>query len=202
MALASRAKRSAKAGSSPLPGGRIFSATTRSSCFWRALYTAPMPPRPMNSSTSSWGKNCASCSTVGGTKDLPRASPRAESVVAMPISTPLPSPAFMRHSGQSPWGAPAGTGRRQAGQIDSASITGSPLQELSIAERRLHAPGGSSHRLARTRNRCRNSDSTSSGEATVWAISSMRRWRYRRRRRRTATFTLPSVIPSAAASRS
>ena len=39
-ALASRAKRSANA-APPVLGGRIFSATMRSSSFWCALYTAP-----------------------------------------------------------------------------------------------------------------------------------------------------------------
>jgi hypothetical protein len=51
-------------------------------------------------------------------------------------------------------------------------------------------------------NRSRSSSSTSSGPATVWAISARKTSRQRRRRRWTATLTAPSLISRAAAASS
>lgn len=67
-AWASRAKRSAKADSSPTLGGRIFTATSRFSLRCRALYTTPIPPRPRSSRISNWGNCRASASTCGVAK--------------------------------------------------------------------------------------------------------------------------------------
>ena len=68
------------------------------------------------------GKEPGELLDVGGTKGSVGDSPGPESVVATPISTRLPRPPFIRHSGQSPWGALAGTGRWQPGQICSVSM--------------------------------------------------------------------------------
>jgi hypothetical protein len=128
-ARASRVKRSAKPGSLPVRGGRIFKATRRSSPDWRALYTAPMPPLPISSRTSSWGKSLAMASTVGGTK-LP----------SLPPSVPgaVPKPAFIRHSGQIPCGASAASGFLQLEHIRIVSINVFLPVSEGMAGGRLH----------------------------------------------------------------
>ena len=110
IAWASWAKRSANAVSRPISGGRIFSAATRLSFFWRALYTAPMPPRPISSRMSSSGNRGASSSGAGGVQ---RAD-GAEGSAALP-SVLASSPRLRRHFGQWPLGLPVGSGAPHSG---------------------------------------------------------------------------------------
>src|SRR5580698_6654342 len=95
-----------------MPGGRIFKATIRLSCFWRALYTAPIPPWPIEASISNWGNFEPSSSIGGGTKrgELP------------PVSVPLGNPAFSRHSWHKPWGEFGASGLPQLGHKRDVSI--------------------------------------------------------------------------------
>src|SRR5664279_5591444 len=73
-----------------------------------------MPPRPISSRTSSWGKSLAMASTGGGTKPAfpPPSLPEA-----------VPKPAFIRHSGQIPCGASAASDFPQLGHVRVVSIT-------------------------------------------------------------------------------
>ena len=81
-----------------------------------------------------------------------------------------------------------------ADALNTKPATGKSIDSFLVRDRSSAGP----QHLTRIRNRWRSSDSASSEETTVWAISSRSRSRYRRRRRRTATFTFPSVIPSSA----
>src|SRR5579871_3180878 len=74
-----------------------------------------MPPRPISSMISSWGKSLASSSTVGGVN-----AGRGDAPVS--DSTPLGKPALSKHSGHRPIGAPTASGRWQLGQTRFESI--------------------------------------------------------------------------------
>ena len=130
------------------PGGRIFSATKRSSSFCRALYTAPMPPRPISSMISSWGNFGASSSMAGGVKRW---------VLVPPAAVPVAIATFIRQAGHRPCGASAASGAWQFWQrfcvsifcilpvterIAGAVVTGFESQhEDSSARSPLPAPG-------------------------------------------------------------
>src|SRR6185369_12459193 len=72
-----------------------------------------MPPLPISSRISSWGKSCRTVSIGGGTKPASGALPPTE----------LPIPALSRHSGQIPCGASAASGFWQPGHNRCVSMT-------------------------------------------------------------------------------
>src|ERR1017187_1407225 len=73
-----------------------------------------MPPLPISSRISSWGNTLAMASTGGGTK-----------LAFPPPSLPeaVPKPAFIRHSGQIPFGESAPSAFPQLGHVRYVSIT-------------------------------------------------------------------------------
>src|SRR6266496_4813789 len=73
-----------------------------------------MPPLPMSSRISSWGKSFLSSSTGGGTK--------LDALPGLPGSVPVLKPDLIRHSGHNPSGTLGGKVFWQLGQIRFVSI--------------------------------------------------------------------------------
>src|ERR1039457_176108 len=95
-----------------------------------------MPPRPMSSRISSWGKSLAMVSTGGGTNPLspPPSLPEA-----------VPKPAFIRHSGQIPCGASAASGFPQLGHVRVVSINVFLPVSEEMTDPRLQENGSNGH---------------------------------------------------------
>ena len=104
---ASRVKRSANAGSAPTSGGRILTATSRSSEGCRARYTAPMPPIPSKPRISNCGNRTAKSSVLGGVKA------EADAVAGNGSASGDPAkPSCSRHLGRFPQVRRAGVPNR------------------------------------------------------------------------------------------
>src|ERR1041384_4932086 len=115
-----------------------------------------MPPRPISSRISSWGKNEASSAGVGGMKPLEGAAPPAD-------GDSVPRPTFRKHSGQRPRTALSPIGLPQCSQILPVAITAIhllPREKVRKVPKYFQEP-------ARARKRHRSSSSTSTALATV-----------------------------------